>query len=83
MRQDIFRISGREFGSNAVEVRVVPSDGICLFAALGLELQLCGVLVFDGVVDDLGYEVLALFLALLEDLDQRGVHLVFDCPLRL
>ena len=40
-------------------------------------------LVFDGVVDDLGHKVRALFLTLLEDLDRGGAHLVFDCPLRL
>jgi hypothetical protein len=83
MRQAIFHSSGREFGSKEVEVRVVASDGDCLFAALGLELQACGVLVFDGVVDDLGHKVRALFLALLGDLDRGGAHLVFGCPLRL
>ena len=83
MRQAIFHSSGREFGSKEVEVRVVASDGDCLFAALGLELRACGVLVFDGVVDDLGHKVRALFLALLGDLDRGGAHLVFDCLLLL
>ena len=83
MRQVIFRSSGRVFGSKAVEVRVVPSNGDCLFPALGLQLEACGVLVFDGVVDGLGQKVRAFVLALVGDLDQGGAHLVFECPLRL
>ena len=71
MRQAIFHSSGREFGSNEVEVRVVASDGDCRFAALGVELQACGMLVSDGVVEDLGHKVRALFLALLGGFGSR------------
>ena len=64
MRQAIFRGTGVEFASGAVEVRVVPSDGDCMFAALGLELQARGVLAFDGVTDDLGQKVRASFFGI-------------------
>ena len=83
LRQAIFRGTGREFGSNEVTVRVVPPDGDCLFAVWGLELQACGGLAFNGVVEDLGQKVRALFLALLDGLDQGGAHLLFVSPVPL